>query len=87
MNYSKEVLEQNYREKKEIIERIESLSEIDDLDAARDEVRALTEKFLNLGFVGRDNFKEILHKFNTVKKNFYDKANDKFYGKVNNTLN
>lgn len=87
MNYSKEVLDKNYREKKEIIEKIQSLSQTQDINSAIEEVKILSQRFLNLGFVGRDNFKEILHEFNAAKKNFYHKVNNKFYGEVNSTLN
>ena len=87
MNYSKEVLDKNYREKRDIIDRIQNLSEEADLESAKNEVRILSEKFLNLGFVGRDNFKEILHEFNAAKKNFYSKVNNRFSGEVINTLN
>lgn len=87
MNYSKEVLEKNYREKKYIIDRIQNLSNEEDLESAKNEVKMLTERFLNLGFVGRDNFKEILHEFNAAKKNFYTKVNNVFSGEVKGSLN
>ena len=86
MNYSKEVLDKNYKEKKEIIEKIQSLSQSEDINSAIAEVKMLSQRFLSLGFVGRDNFKEIFHEFNAVKKGFYNKVNNGFYNKVDNTL-